>query len=66
MSSRITMHFPVFHGEHQVAQEQLTGLETDALRPRGNCNLYKRKICIRNTLIMICPRRTLSEMSFGS
>jgi hypothetical protein len=38
MSSRITMHFLVFHGELQVAQEQLTGLETDALRPRDNFN----------------------------
>ena len=38
MSSRITMHFPVFHGELQVVQEQLTGLETDALRPRDNFN----------------------------
>jgi len=28
------MHFPVFHGERQVAQEQLTGLETSALRPK--------------------------------
>jgi hypothetical protein len=35
MSSRITRHFPVFHGERQVAQEQSTGLETGALRPRG-------------------------------
>ena len=32
------MRFPVFHGEHQVAQEQLTGLETDVLPPRGNFN----------------------------
>ena len=38
MSSRITMHFPVFHGEHQDAQELLKGLETDALRPKENCN----------------------------
>ena len=40
MSNCIAMHFPVFHGEHQVVQEQLTGLETDAFQPRGNCHCY--------------------------
>jgi hypothetical protein len=38
MSSRIRMHFPVFHGENQVAQEPWKGLETDALRPKENGN----------------------------
>jgi hypothetical protein len=47
------MHFPVFHGEHPAPLEQSTVLETDALRPRGNRKLNKRKICIQNTLIMI-------------
>jgi hypothetical protein len=43
MSSCITLHSPVFHGEHQVAQEQLTGLETDALRPRKKYNFNKKQ-----------------------
>ena len=47
MSNRIAMHFPVFHGEHQVVQEQLTALkqmlcdlEEIATKIRGKYN-YK-------------------------
>jgi hypothetical protein len=44
MSSWTTLHFPVFHGEPQVPQEQLRALKQMLCDLEKNCSFKKRKI----------------------